>query len=349
MRRLDTRVHAARARAARRSLVGHRLGDARLARDRDLLPERARRRSRSSSRSTSSSATRASLSFGQISFVAVGACAAGVLTDPARLEKPAILPDLFRSCATTRSATSPSLALAAAVGGVFALLVGLPLMRLSGLAAGHRDVRRARDHAQHPARVDEDRPGRDDALARARDDRPAAGDGRRAARRSASRSPTSAAASAGSCARRVRIPPQRRRSGSACTGSGSWAFTLSGALCGLRRRAATCTCSARSRPSRSTSSSPSSRWRCSSIGGVTSLWGAVVGALAVSGLDSLLGERRERDRHRRLHGRPARQASRLVILGALMALMLILRPSGHHRRPRVLAPCRREPRPEGAS
>ena len=38
--------------------------------------------------------------------------------------------------AITRSATSASLALAAAVGAAYALVVGLPLMRLSGLAAG---------------------------------------------------------------------------------------------------------------------------------------------------------------------------------------------------------------------
>ena len=41
-----------------------------------------------------------------------------------------------RSCATTRSGTSRRCSIAAGVGGVYALLVGLPLMRLSGLAAG---------------------------------------------------------------------------------------------------------------------------------------------------------------------------------------------------------------------
>ena len=75
------------------------------------------------------------LSFGQISFVAVGAFAAGVLTVPLE-SKPACCRTSSRSCATTRSGTSLSLALAAAVGGVLALVVGLPLMRLSGLAAG---------------------------------------------------------------------------------------------------------------------------------------------------------------------------------------------------------------------
>ena len=55
------------------------------------------------------------------------------------------------------------------------------------------------------------------------------------------------------------------------------------------------------------------------VGGVTSLWGAVVGALAVSGLDSVLGNAEDG---------LLPEGSRLVILGALMALMLILRPSG---------------------
>src|SRR5439155_852298 len=74
------------------------------------------------------------LSFGQISFVAVGAWAAGVLTVP-RAEKPIAFPGLAHFLVTTNVGNVASLALAAAVGGVFALAVGLPLMRLSGLAA----------------------------------------------------------------------------------------------------------------------------------------------------------------------------------------------------------------------
>ena len=75
------------------------------------------------------------VSFGHISFVAVGAWAAGVLSVPVA-EKPAIMPNLFPFLRDTRSATSRRSLIAAGVGGVFALLVGLPLMRLSGLAAG---------------------------------------------------------------------------------------------------------------------------------------------------------------------------------------------------------------------
>ena len=59
------------------------------------------------------------------------------------------------------------------------------------------------------------------------------------------------------------------------------------------------------------------------IGGMTSLWGAVVGALAVSGLDSLLAQTENG-----YHGIDLPSGTRLVVVGSLMALVLILRPSG---------------------
>jgi len=63
------------------------------------------------------------------------------------------------------------------------------------------------------------------------------------------------------------------------------------------------------------------------IGGMTSLWGAVVGALAVSGLDSVLAEA---ENGLEIGGLsidlPA--GTRIVIVGALMALVLIIKPSG---------------------
>ena len=59
------------------------------------------------------------------------------------------------------------------------------------------------------------------------------------------------------------------------------------------------------------------------IGGVSSLWGAVLGALAVSGLNSFLIEAEDGVGRIDL---PA--GSRLILLGAIMATMLILRPSG---------------------
>jgi branched-chain amino acid transport system permease protein len=75
------------------------------------------------------------LSFGTISFVALGAWTAGVLTVPSE-QKRFTMPGLAHFLVTTTFGNYVSLALAAAVGGAFALAVGLPLMRLSGLAAG---------------------------------------------------------------------------------------------------------------------------------------------------------------------------------------------------------------------
>ena len=75
------------------------------------------------------------LSFGHISFVALGAWTAGVLSVPAG-EKPAIMPNLAHFLLKAHVGNIPSLALAAVVGCVAAFLVGIPLMRLSGLAAG---------------------------------------------------------------------------------------------------------------------------------------------------------------------------------------------------------------------
>jgi branched-chain amino acid transport system permease protein len=75
------------------------------------------------------------LSFGHISFVALGAWTAGVLTVPPS-EKPAIMPNLAGFLQHRHVDNVESLILAAVIGGIAAFLVGIPLMRLSGLAAG---------------------------------------------------------------------------------------------------------------------------------------------------------------------------------------------------------------------
>ncbi len=75
------------------------------------------------------------LSFGHVSFVALGAWTAGVLSVP-RSEKPAIMPNLAHFLLHRHVGNVMSLVLAAVVGGVAAFAVGIPLMRLSGLAAG---------------------------------------------------------------------------------------------------------------------------------------------------------------------------------------------------------------------
>src|SRR5204863_9408334 len=60
------------------------------------------------------------LSFGQISFVAVGAFASGVMTVPLE-SKQSVLTDLFPLLKNHTIGTVPSLLLAAVLGGVFAL------------------------------------------------------------------------------------------------------------------------------------------------------------------------------------------------------------------------------------
>jgi len=75
------------------------------------------------------------LSFGTISFVALGAWTAGVLTVP-QDQKRITMPGLSQFLLTHNVGNVASLALAAGAGALFALAVGLPLMRLSGLAAG---------------------------------------------------------------------------------------------------------------------------------------------------------------------------------------------------------------------
>jgi branched-chain amino acid transport system permease protein len=63
------------------------------------------------------------------------------------------------------------------------------------------------------------------------------------------------------------------------------------------------------------------------VGGVSSLWGAVIGALAVSGLDSFLAVAEGGIDVGGWHvGLPS--GTRLVVVSAAMALVLILRPAG---------------------
>src|SRR5262249_57183862 len=66
------------------------------------------------------------LSFGHISFVALGAWTAGVLSVPVSA-KPAIMPNLAHFLAHRTAGNVQSLALAAIVGGVLPQLDGAPL------------------------------------------------------------------------------------------------------------------------------------------------------------------------------------------------------------------------------
>ena len=75
------------------------------------------------------------ISFGQIGFFLVGAYASGELSIP-QDTKSSILPNVFGAIGDHSVGNFWSLVIAAVAGGLFAFLVGIPLMRLSGLAAG---------------------------------------------------------------------------------------------------------------------------------------------------------------------------------------------------------------------
>ncbi len=75
------------------------------------------------------------ISFGQISFVAIGAFSAGLFTIPTQ-PKHFVLPGLWSFIADHTVSNFVSFLIAAGLGAVIALIVGLPLMRLSGIAAG---------------------------------------------------------------------------------------------------------------------------------------------------------------------------------------------------------------------
>ena len=75
------------------------------------------------------------LSFGQTSFIAIGAFSAGVMTVPLESKK-GVLTGLFPLLKDHTIGNVASLLLGAGLGAVFAFVAGVPLMRLSGLAAG---------------------------------------------------------------------------------------------------------------------------------------------------------------------------------------------------------------------
>jgi branched-chain amino acid transport system permease protein len=235
--------------------------------------------------------------------------------------KTGVLPDLFPILREHTIGNVPSLLLAAAAGGVLAFVVGMPLMRLSGLAAGiatfavleivHnllREWTKVGPGATTLSLVPETTGvlqatvGALVAIAVAF----AYQRSRLGRLLRASREDAAAAQGAGVSVHRQRL----------------WAFTLSGALAGfagglyvhllgsitteqvyLELTFVTLAMLV--------------------VGGVASLWGAVLGALVISGLDSLLTEAEEGIRGVDLPG-----GTRLIALGAIMALMLILRPSG---------------------
>jgi branched-chain amino acid transport system permease protein len=75
------------------------------------------------------------LSFGQMSFMAVGAYISGALTIPLLLRK-ILLPNLPGPLATHQLTTIPAVLLAAGLAAIIGFALAVPLMRLAGLAAG---------------------------------------------------------------------------------------------------------------------------------------------------------------------------------------------------------------------
>jgi branched-chain amino acid transport system permease protein len=263
------------------------------------------------------------LSFGHISFVAVGAWAAGVLTVPTH-EKQAIMPYLFGFLADTTVGNVPSLAIAAAVGCVYAIVVGLALMRLSGLAAGiatfavleiTHNVLRFYEKIGPGFNTFSSVPETTDLLQATVGavivvlvafayQRSRFGRTLRATREDPA------------AARAVGISIYRQR---------LIAFALSGALAGLAGGLYVHLLPINSETVYLDITFITLAMLV--IGGAVSLWGAVVGALSVSALDSLLAEA---ENGIEVGGStvdlPA--GTRIVVVSALMALVLVLRPGG---------------------
>jgi branched-chain amino acid transport system permease protein len=277
------------------------------------------------------------LSFGQISFVAVGAFAAGVLTVPTAL-KASVLPNLFPVLRDHTIGNVASLVLAAAVGGLLALLVGLPLMRLSGLAAGIATfavLEITHNLLREWTRIG---PGATTLSLVPETTEPlqatagtlvvlvvafAYGRSRLGRMLRATREDPAAAQAAGIDVHRQRL----------------WAFTLSGALAGfsgglLVHMLGSIT------TEQVYLELTFVTLAMLVVGGLTSLWGAVVGALAVSAVDSFLGEAEQGVDVGFTLDVPA--GTRLVVVAGLMALVLILRPSGLTGGREVGLPRRRE-------
>jgi branched-chain amino acid transport system permease protein len=280
------------------------------------------------------------LSFGHISFVAVGAWAAGVLSMPVE-EKPAIMPNLAGLLRDHTIGNIWSLALAAAVGAVFALVAGLPLMRLSGLGAGiatfgvleiTHNILRYWEKIGPGLNTFSAVPETTGLL------QASLGAGLAvvvafAYKRSRFGRLLSATREDAAAARAVGISVYRQR---------LIAFVVSGALAGFAGGLYV-----HLLPVNTESVYLNLTFLTLAmlvIGGATSLWGAVVGALAVSAVDSFLAEA-ESGIHVFGQSLDLPAGTRIVVVGALMALVLILRPAGltggreftfRQRRPRRL-------------
>jgi branched-chain amino acid transport system permease protein len=262
------------------------------------------------------------ISFGHISFVAAGAYLAGLVSlDPGT--KNFTTPGLFPILRHAQIGLVPSLALAAAIGAVLALVVGLPLMRLSGLPAGIATLAVlgiTYDVLSYWGKIG---PGVQTitGVPEATVWELAAGvaiivvaayvyqRSRFGRMLRASREDPAAARASG-----ISIYQERLVS-----------FTLSGALAGLAGGLYVHMLGLIN-PDLFYLDLTLVTLAMLVFGGVGSLWGAVIGALAISALNSFLGDAENTvDVGFRL---TLPNGTRLVTVGAVMALVLILRPSG---------------------
>ena len=262
------------------------------------------------------------LSFGHISFVAVGAYLSGILTLDVE-QKNLILPTMFGVLRHTHTSTSLSLLIAAIAGGLFALIAGSALMRLSGLPAGIATFAVLGITTNIISYWDKIGPGVT-ALSLV----PTNSDwtlmvgalisivvafayqrSRLGRRLRATREDPLAAQASGIHVHRERL----------------YAFVISGALAGfagglLIHQLGSIT------PDQVSVELTFTTLAMLVVGGVSSLWGAVLGALLISGLNSFLADAEQGvdiGFHLTLP-----TGTRLVTIGAVMALVLILRPSG---------------------
>jgi branched-chain amino acid transport system permease protein len=263
------------------------------------------------------------LSFGQVSFVAVGAYAAGIMTVPVE-SKVGTLPDVFPLLRDHSIGSPASFVLATVVGAVYALVVGFPLMRLSGLAAGIATF--AVLEITHNILHEWTKIGPGAGLLSLIPETTgllqatvgaivvigiAFGYQRTPLGRQlrATREDPAAAQAVGISVHRQRL----------------WAFVLSGALSGFAGALYVHMIGSLT-PDQVYLELTFLSLAMLVVGGVTSLWGAVVGALAVSGLDSFLGQAESGVHVGFQLNFPT--GTRLVTVGALMALTLVLRPVG---------------------
>jgi branched-chain amino acid transport system permease protein len=263
------------------------------------------------------------LSFGHISFVALGAWTAGVLSVPLS-EKSAIMPHLAGFLRHTTVGNVPSLAIAAAVGCTYALVLGLPLMRLSGLAAGiatfavleiTHNVLRYWETIGPGVTTFSAVPETTGLLQAAV-----------AAVIAVLVAWAYQHSSFGRLLRATREDPAAARAvGVSVYRQRMVAFVLSGGLAAFAGGLYVHLLPLNTETLYLDLTFITLAMLV--IGGATSLWGAVVGALAVSAVDSFLAEA-ESGIHVFGQSLDLPAGTRIVVVGALMALVLILRPAG---------------------